>query len=213
MVMKQLEHTYIWTFLRLQWLWFLATPVPNYLSSNAVLEGAILPTLISTWLLLKYWRQVKDQEIIIGFLLFAVTTGMFTQYWGITGLHLFTGGVVIWPVLVLLLGDRFPWPLAYPLTFIGTLIPDLYGAGIAAGWQNGWFFGVGGAGFRDGLFLVPLEALIAAAVLNKFGILMRKHGYFSRRVNVEEDAYPEDRDRRVLAGRKPTAKEKQNERK
>ncbi|CDQ09108.1 conserved membrane protein of unknown function [Acidithiobacillus ferrivorans] len=160
-------------------------------------EPTLLAALISTWLLLKYWRQVKDQQIILGFLLFAVTTGMFTQYWGITGLHLFTGGVVIWPVLVLLLGDRFPWPLAYPLTFIGTLIPDLYGAGIAADWHNGWLFGVGGAGFRGGAFLLPLEALIAAAGLNKFGIFMRRRGYFSRRVNIEEDAYPKDRDRRT----------------
>ncbi|MHB8115340.1 MAG: hypothetical protein ACYDCW_08715 [Acidithiobacillus ferrivorans] len=157
----------------------------------------IIPTLISTGLLLKYWRQVKDQQIILGFLFFAVTMGLFAQYWGITGLHLFTGGVVIWPVLVLLLGDRFPWPLAYPLTFVGTLIPDLYGAGIAAGWQNDWFFGVGGAGFQDGMFLVPLEALMAAAVLNKFGILMRRRGYFSRRVNVGENVYPKDLDRRA----------------
>jgi hypothetical protein len=162
-----------------------------------MLESIILPTLISTGLLLKYGRQVKDQQIIVGFLLFAVTMGMFTQYWGITGLHLFTGGFIIWPVLVLLLGDRFPWPLAYPLTFIDTLLPDLYGAGTAANWTAGWFFGVGGAGFHDGLFMVPLETLIAAAVLNRFGIFMRKRGYFSRRVNVDKDVYPEDRDRRA----------------
>jgi hypothetical protein len=184
--MKPLEHADIWTFLHLQWLWFLSTPVPNYLSSNAVLEGTILPALISTWLLLKYWRQVKDQQIILGFLLFAITMGLFTQYWGALGLHLFTGGFVIWPVLVLLLGDRFPWPLAYPLTFIGTLLPDLYGAGTAANWTAGWFFGVGGAGFQDALFLVPLETLVAAAVLNKFGKLMRKRGYF------ESENYPEE---------------------
>jgi len=160
-------------------------------------ESTILPALISMGLLLKYGRQVKDQQIILGFLFFAVTMGLFAQYWGITGLHLFTGGFVIWPILVLLLGDRFPWPLAYPLTFVGTLIPDLYGAGIAAGWQNDWFFGVGGADFQDGMFLVPLEALMAAAALNKFGILMRRRGYFSRRVNVGENVYPKDLDRRT----------------
>ncbi|MEB8486501.1 MULTISPECIES: DUF1614 domain-containing protein [Acidithiobacillus] len=167
------------------------------LTNITILGGTILAALVSTGLLLKYWRQVKDQQIILGFLFFAVTMGMFTQYWGITGLHLFTGGFVIWPVLVLLLGDRFPWLLAYPLTFIGTLIPDLYDAGTAADWQNGWFFDVGGAGFRDGLFLVPLETLMAAAMLNKFGIFMRKRGYFSRRMNLEKDAYPKDRDRRA----------------
>ena len=185
------------TWLHHKWLQLLALPLSVYLFNIMTIEGAILPTLISTGLLLKYWHQVKDQQTIVGFLLFAVIMGLFTQYWGITGLHLFTGGFVIWPILVLLLGDRFPWPLAYPLTFIGTLIPDLYGAGMAADWSDGWFFGVGGAGFHDGVFLVPLETLIAAAVLNQFGTFMRKRGYFSRRVRVDEDVYPEDKDRRA----------------
>ena len=167
------------------------------LARLTMFEGTLVPLFISILLLLKYWRQVKDQQVIIGFLFFAMTMGLFTQYWGITGLRLFTGGFVIWPVLVLLMGDRLPWPLAYPLTFIGTLIPDLYGAGMAANWTDGWFFGVGGAGFHDGLFLVPLETLIAAAVLNQFGIFMRKRGHFSRRARVTEDVYPEDRDRRA----------------
>ena len=160
-------------------------------------ESIILPTLLSIGLLRKYWRQVKDQQIILGFLFFAMTMGLFTQYWSISGLHLFTGGFVIWPILVLLLGDRFPWPLAYPLTFLGTLIPVIYGAGMAADWSGGWFFGIGGAGFQDALFLVPLETLIAAAMLNPFGTFMRKRGYFSRRASVDDDVYPEDRDRRA----------------
>ena len=183
------------------------------LARLTMFEGTAVALFISILLLLKFWRQAKDQQIILGFLFFAVTMGLFTQYWGITGLHLFTGGFVIWPVLVLLLGDRFPWPLAYPLTFIGTLIPNLYGAGIAADWTGGWFFGVGGAGFRDGLFLVPLETLIVAVVLNQFGIFMRRRGYFNRRVGTPEDVYPEDRDRRALAGCEPIGKERQNERK
>ena len=183
------------------------------LARLTMFEGTAVPLFISILLLLKFWRQAKDQQIILGFLFFAVTMGLFTQYWGITGLQLFTGGFVIWPVLVLLSGDRFPWPLAYPLTFVGTLIPNLYGAGIAADWTGGWFFGVGGAGFRDGLFLVPLETLIVAVVLNQFGIFMRRRGYFNRRVGTPEDVYPEDRDRRALAGCEPIGKERQNERK
>ena len=185
------------TWLHLKWLQFLALPLSVYLFNVMTIEGAILPALISTGLLLKYWRQVKDQQIILGFLFFAVTMSLFTQHWGITGLHLFTGGFVIWPVLVLLLGDRFPWPLAYPLTFIGTLIPDLYGAGMAADWSGGWFFGVGGAGFYDGLFLVPLETLVVAAIMNPFGTFMRKRGHFSRRADVEGGTCPNDIDRRA----------------
>ncbi|MBU2805400.1 hypothetical protein HF283_09825 [Acidithiobacillus ferrooxidans] len=146
--------------------------------------GTVLPVTFSAILFFLYWRQAKDQRLIIAFLLFAVTMGLVTQYWGILGLHLFTGSLIVWPVVVLLLGDRFPWPLAYPLAFIGTLIPDIYGAGIAADWSGGWFFGVGGAGFHDGLFLVPLDTLIAAVLLNQFGIFMRKRGYF----NQEQEA-------------------------
>ncbi|MCK9188592.1 hypothetical protein [Acidithiobacillus sp.] len=172
-------------------------PAMHFSHPEALIGTVLLPVLLSTGLLLKYWRQVKDQQIILGFLFFAVTMGLFTQYWGITGLHLLTGGFVIWPLLVLILGDRLPWPLAYPLTFIGTLIPDLYGAGMAADWSGGWFFGVGGAGFRDALFLVPLEALIAAVVLNRFGIFMRKRGYFNRRTNVESGVFPHGIDRRT----------------
>ena len=167
------------------------------LARLTMFEGTAVALFISILLLLKFWRQAKDQQIILGFLFFAVTMGLFTQYWGITGLHLFTGGFVIWPVLVLLMGDRLPWLLAYPLTFIGILIPDLYGAGMAADWTGGWFFGVGGAGFRDGLFLVPLETLVVAAAMHWFGNFMRKRGYFNRRSNATEDAYPEDRDRRA----------------
>ena len=175
----------------------LAQPITGYLLSPLTITEVAISALISAGILLKYARQVKDPKIILGFLFFAVTMGLFTQYWGITGLHLLTGGFVIWPLLVLLLGDRFPWPLAYPLTFIGTLIPDLYGAGMAADWSGNWLFGVGGAGFQDALFLVPLEALIAAAVLNRFGIFMRKRGYFSRRTGVEGGAFPHGIDRRT----------------
>jgi len=172
------------SWLHIEWLQFLALPISVYLFNIMTIEGTIIPALISTGLLLKYWRQFKDQQIIVGFLLFAVTMGLFTQCWGAVGLHLFTGCFVIWPILVLLLGDHFPWPLAYPLTFMGTLLPDLYGAGMAANWTGGWYFGVGGAGFQDGLFLFPLETMIAAAIMYYFGIYMRKYGYFERRKDV-----------------------------
>jgi uncharacterized membrane protein len=183
--------------IKYEYLHILAIPAVNYIYNVDCDEGAVLPSVISIFIALKFWRQAKDQQIIIGFLLFAATLGLFTQYWSITGLHIFTGGFIIWPVLVLLLGDRFPWPLAYPLTFTGTLLPDLYGAGTAANWTAGWFFGVGGAGFQDALFLVPLETLIAAALLNQIGTYLRKRGYFSRRASVDDDVYPEGRDRRA----------------
>ncbi|WP_226852396.1 hypothetical protein [Acidithiobacillus thiooxidans] len=158
----------------------------DYPNALRTLVGFIIPCLVSFGLFLKYVRQIKDPQTILGFLLFTVTLGLFTQYWGITGLHLFTGGFVLWPVLILLLGDRLPWPMAYPLAFVGTFIPDLYGAGIANHWTGRWFFGVGGASFHDGLFLVPLETLVAAALLHHIGIYLRKRGYFDRRAILPE---------------------------
>lgn len=103
---------------------------------------------------------------------------MATEQWGVLGLHVFTGSIIVWPLLVFLLGERFPWPLAYPLAFSSTVIPDLYGAGTAAQWKSGWFFGVGGAGFQDGLFLVPLKAVIAAFLLHHLGLHMKQKNLF-----------------------------------
>jgi len=167
--------------LHLEYLQFRSLPLVIYLTDPLSQEGAVIPFLISLVLSLKYLRRIQDQQIILGFLFFAITMGLFSQYWGITGLHLFTGGLMIWPVLVFLLGDRLPWPMTYPLAFIGTLIPDLYGAGMMNHWTGRWFFGVGGAGFHDGLFLVPLETVIAAALLHQLGNYLRKRGYFDRR--------------------------------
>ncbi len=167
------------TWTHLEWLRFQSLPMVVYLVDTRSLEGAVIPAIASTGLLLKYRRQAKDWQIILGFLLFTMIVGIVTEYWGRTGLHLFPAALIIWPVLALLLGNRFPWPMAYPMAFVGTLIPDLYGAGMAAHWTNTWFFGVGGAGFQDDLFLVPEKTFIAAALLHYVGIVMRRHGYFS----------------------------------
>ncbi len=172
--------------LHLETLQFRSLPLVIYLTDPLSQEGAVIPFLISLILSSKYLRRIQDRQIILGFLLFAITMGLFTQYWGITGLHLFTGGLMIWPVLVFLLGDRLPWPMTYPLAFIGTLIPDLYGAGMMNHWTGRWFFGVGGAGFQDGLFIVPLETVIAAALLHQLGNHLRKRGCFDRRAMSPE---------------------------
>lgn len=91
-------HADFWIWVYLEYLCSLAIPVVVYITSVNNLDSAILPAFISIGLLLKYWRQVKDQQIILGFLSFAVTMGLFMQYWGVTGLQLFTGGLVIWPI-------------------------------------------------------------------------------------------------------------------
>lgn len=128
------EDFWIWSYL--EYLCFLAIPVVVYITSVNNLEGAILPRLLSIGLLLKYWSQVKDQQIILGFLFFAVTMSLFMQYWGVTGLHLFIGGLVIWPILVLLLEGCFPWLLSYPTDFCRHLIAQFI-YGMTDDWSGG----------------------------------------------------------------------------
>lgn len=171
-------HADFTTLVNLDYLRFRSFPFVVYLTDTSSLEGAFIPALISTGFFLKYARQIKERKIVIGFLLFTWIIGLVTQYFGATGLHIFTGGLVVWPVLTLLLGDRFPWPMVYPLAFVGTLIPDMYGAGMLNGWSDNWFYGIGGAGFHDGLFLMPLETLLVAILLNQAGIFLRKRGHF-----------------------------------
>ncbi|WP_414039281.1 hypothetical protein ACJU26_08620 [Acidithiobacillus sp. M4-SHS-6] len=173
--------------LHLETLRFQAWPIVTYLSDARTQEGMVLPALISIALSIAYLRRIKDPDVILGFLLFAMTIGISTAYWGVTGLHTFTANIILWPVLVFLLGDRLPWPMVYPLAFLGTLVPDLYGAGMSTHWTNAWFFGVGGAGWQDGLFWVPLKTLMAAALLHHFGNTLRQHGYFHRRTPLSED--------------------------
>jgi len=170
-------HGIVWTF-------------GDYQNTLRILVGSIIPCVVSLGLFLEYVHQIKDSQTILGFLLFAVTMGLCTRYWGADQFSLMTGGFVLWPVLVFILGDRLPWPMTYPLAFIGTLIPDLYGAGMMNHWTGRWFFGVGGTGFHDGLFLVPLETVIAAALLHQIGNHLRKRGYFDRRaMNPEQSGF------------------------
>lgn len=54
--------------------------------------------------------------------------------------------------MVQLLEGCFPWLLSYPLTFVGTLLPNLYSTGMADDWSGSWFFWVGGGGFMMSFF-------------------------------------------------------------
>lgn len=192
------------TWLHLAYLRLQAWPIVTYLSDARTQEGMVLPALISITLSIAYLRRIKDPDVILGFLLFAMTIGISTAYWGATGLHTFTANIILWPVLVFLLGDRLPWPMAYPLAFLGTLVPDLYEAGMSTHWSHVWFFGVGGAGWQDGLFWVPLKTLIAAAFLHKLGNTLRQHGYFNRRTPHSGDVcFTGIKNRRRTQGERP----------
>jgi hypothetical protein len=174
-----------------------ASALRIYLATPSTLEGGVLPLVISGILLWHYGPKVKDRRLVLGFFFAVLTFGVWWQRWGAIGLHVFSGSVIFWPVMVLLQGNHLPWPVVYPLAFLSTCIPDLYGAGTAANWSCHWFFGVGGAGLRDGLFVIPLEAMVFSAILNSLGNWIRKHGLFDRGSAREISNYAETAERRA----------------
>ncbi len=171
-----------------------------YVSTPSTFEGAVIPAAISIVLAWRYGRGIQDRKLVLGFWATTVLFGLLSEYWGTMGLHVFTGSLIIWPILSLLSGDRLPWPMTYPLAYTAVLIPDAYGAGSSVEWTSGWFFGVGGAGFRDGLFVIPLESMVFSAILNNLGNRLRKHGLFDRRSAQGISNCAESEERR--AGRK-----------
>lgn len=162
------------------------SPLSGFYAHPVIAEIAVLLSAGgSMGLLLTYGRKIKDPQLILGFLLFVVTMGLFLQHWGLLGGHQFTGGFILWPLLVFLLGDRLPWPVVYPLAFVSTLLPDLYGMLLISHGAVS-FSGIMDAHMDHGLLVVPLETMIAAAVLHQVGTFLRKKGYFDRRICERE---------------------------
>ncbi|MDX5935605.1 hypothetical protein [Acidithiobacillus thiooxidans] len=64
------------------------------------------------------------------------------------------------------------------LSFFGLLIDDVFAAGQYGHWAGNFWFGVGGAGFHDGLFIGPVTTLALALFLRLFGALGRRQGLF-----------------------------------
>lgn len=154
-------------FLHLQWLYVQSWGPVIFLTNTLTLEGAVLPALISLLIGL-HWgpRLTRRQWAVLTFLLLGIwTVGMWSEYWGQAGLHIFPLGMILWPLLVFATKGRFPWPLAYPLSFVGMIVPDLLGAGDYLHWSGLWYGGIGGAGFGDGDFRTPLITVTAAGVV------------------------------------------------
>ncbi|MCY0872945.1 MAG: hypothetical protein OWQ56_09660, partial [Acidithiobacillus caldus] len=58
-----------------------------------------------------------------------------------------------------------------------------------ANWGKGWYFGVGGAGFHDGLFIIPLETLALSWSMLYLGDFLRRRGFLDRRVAPAESEF------------------------
>ncbi|MDD2750071.1 MULTISPECIES: hypothetical protein [Acidithiobacillus] len=205
-----------WSTVHYLWLVFQEQPLVVYLDGPG-LYGAGIPFAVSllilwwifsgaerfqqrVWTYLPKWlwiyRTTRQSSpislnlpILSGFFLTCVVIGHYSGYWTQIGYHFFDAGLIFWPMLALLDGE-FPVLLTYPLTFFGMLIDDVFAAGQQGHWAGTYWFGVGGAGFHDGLFIGPITALTLAVLLKGLGALGRREGLFSsepqRETNPEE---------------------------
>ena len=67
------------TWLHLEYLQFRSLPLVIYLTDPLSQAEFVMPFLISLALSFKYLRRIQDQQIILGFLFFAMTMGVSTQ--------------------------------------------------------------------------------------------------------------------------------------
>lgn len=150
-------------FLHLEWLSYLATPLVVYVQGPAKVS-VIIPSLVCLCILRHAHRPSRKDVVWLASMFFAgLALSFATAYWSHVGLHFFSAGELLWPTAVWILGPkRFsPW-LAYLLTFFGEGTVDIILAGYDLHWIPNFWFGVGGAGWHDGLFIAPLTALLCA---------------------------------------------------
>ncbi|MBN6742007.1 hypothetical protein JKG47_15985 [Acidithiobacillus sp. MC6.1] len=142
----------------------------SFFSNPLTQEGFCLPALFSLWIFLKYttktswtnWKMLLTVEAV------CVLAGWVSLRWGSTGLHIFDLGFIMFPIIAYL-RPSIPMALFYALDFLIGLSGDVWGDIWTFHFQQGWYFGIGGAGFHDSLFLAPLETLAACIVL-RYGL-------------------------------------------
>lgn len=156
---------YLTAFAHLQWLYFLAWSPVVYLTGPGF-YGAVIPAFLSLLLTVYLWKTGHTLLPSTGLIVclmetLCILTGIsFLSYWGNTGLHIFPLSEILWPLLMVALSQKdlhFLW--TYPLSFASTLFVDVFQAGVHMHWTPGFWFGVGGAGFQDGVFMTPLTTL------------------------------------------------------
>jgi len=168
-----------WKTVHLLWLEFQSWPIVVY-SEGPGLIGSILPALFSLLIIVHDWRRWKALShsafpVLLGMMLASIVIGINSGYWTTMGYHFFNMGLIFWPCLALISPNFRAW-WAYPLTFFPMLIVDFLGAGTKSHWVRYFWFGVGGAGFHDALFLDPATALICSLFCAALSARLRNIG-------------------------------------
>lgn len=175
---------YLLAFLHLQWLYFLSKPEVFFWEGPGAV-GFGIPFFVSVWIFFRYrgittlFLSNPISRMMLGFLLTDILVGVWTLHWHHGSVSMIPFGEIIWPLMAFLLtSEEFPVGLSYPFAFVGALVPDIYAGGELAHWIGAWYAGIGGAGYQDGLFMVPVLSLVLAVVLRTVSRIFRRKGWF-----------------------------------
>lgn len=140
-----------------------------YFDTLKTIHGFLFPFLLSLLMMFTY-RKSWTWEVTAA-LVTAMMIARSTDYMGHRGLHTFPIEVFFLAALVWRKkGEPFPLMLGYAFAFYTALGLDVIHGLLhpADGLWQTWYWGIGGAGFRDGLFMAPIFGLFAV-LLTHFG--------------------------------------------
>ncbi|EGQ61012.1 hypothetical protein GGI1_03948 [Acidithiobacillus sp. GGI-221] len=141
-----------------------------YFDTQETIHGFLFPFLLSTLAMFAY-RKSWTWEVTAA-LVAAMSVAWTTAYMGHTGLHTFPVEAFFLAVLAWRAPADKPFPLmlGYAFAFYTALSSDVIHGLLHPTdglWQT-WYWGIGGAGFHDGLFMAPIFGLFAV-LLTRFG--------------------------------------------
>ena len=140
-----------------------------YFDTPETIHGFLFPFLLSLLVMFAY-RKSWTWEVTAA-LLAAMVIARSTAYMGRLGLHTFPIEVFFLAALAWRKkGEPFPLMLGYAFAFYTALSSDVIHGLLhpADGMWQTWYWGIGGAGFHDGLFIAPIFGLFAV-LLTRFG--------------------------------------------
>ena len=140
-----------------------------YFDTPETIHGFLFPFLLSALVMFAY-RKSWSWEMMAA-LFAAMAVAWTTAYMGHSGLHTFPVEVFFLVVLAWRKkGEPFPLMLGYAFAFYTALSSDVIHGFLhpADGMWQTWYWGIGGAGFHDGLFIAPIFGLFAV-LLTRFG--------------------------------------------
>ncbi len=146
-----------------------------YLDTPETIHGFLFPFILSALSILAYrksWTWEMTSALVA-----AIAVAWATAYMGQRGLHTFPVEAFILVVLAWrkkgtpCKGEPFPLMLGYAFAFYTALSSDVIHGLLhpADGMWQTWYWGIGGAGFHDGLFVAPIFGLFAV-LLTRFGV-------------------------------------------